>query len=967
MKLGKILTVVLLLILLTGVAYGIYTLGYPYLEKYLQAQKGPIDKGTPPEETIVAVAIDRASSGNLYSGEGGNVYFQFYENEIDWDSMRIAITYGDDKVQTISLTEDMLSEEDLESLERGGVNSFIVDIGGAQVIITIKIIPHTQEITYTVSFDARGGSEVPPVLSDANGLVSFLPSSSVKEGYVFKGWFTADDKLATAPLTVTGDITLYAKWRDLRTYEVTFLGKDGNVLKVEEVEHGQNATAPDAPQITGWEFIKWSSPTNNITSDKTIQAEYRQLKRQVVFRSSEWGVGNDVTIDVNYGESLPANLIPEVPAKVGYTAAWNRQTFNNITENIFVDAVYTIIKLTVTFWSDEWQPSEYVVRTVNYGTTLPASLIPTLPPQRTGYDLAWESKSLENITQNLDIKAVYTPKKYTIQFRRPFQSGGGSALLDQILADHDSHITPYDTGKGLPDYDVKWYTTPNPGPSDNPVDFATYVVTGPVIFFVKEIDLRIYYVNFAYNIGAGDVVFATAEVMGAGSPLLPYRPAAPQLEGYTFSAWSVPEDYTVSAHITVYALYYVNHYMVRFFERNTLIEESSKAYGTLITPPAGYDEEREGFTFEGWFTSPIFAAGTVVDFNAGVAVTGPINLYAKWVSLDKGSEGLEFNYVEISEGFAYYEIIGYAGYSDLEVKIPSMYEGLDVKGISDDAFKACGDITSIELPSELEYLGENAFANTYSLSAFTTKPGASFYKAVNGILYSADDSVLVRYPAAKSAAGFVIPASVTTIAKGAFALVNGLTTLEFEESALIERIEARAFKGCFELVSADLPDTITFLGEEAFGDCISLATVTGGEGLISVGKNAFESTEWLADQTSDFVTLADVLILYKGSGAITLDNNIVVIADGAFAGTQITSVTIGQASSLAYIGKEAFKNCVKLTTINILIADMPEIGANAFGGISGSATLYVPAELLAEYEANPALINFVNAGAIQAY
>ena len=113
--------------------------------------------------------------------------------------------------------------------------------------------------------------------------------------------------------------------------------------------------------------------------------------------------------------------------------------------------------------------------------------------------------------------------------------------MQQIMADHDSHITPYDTGKGLPDYDVKWYTTPNPGPSDNPVDFATYVVTGPVNFFVKEIDLRIYYVKFAYNIGADDVVFATAEVMGEGSPLLPYRPAAPQLEGYTFSAWSVPD------------------------------------------------------------------------------------------------------------------------------------------------------------------------------------------------------------------------------------------------------------------------------------------------------------------------------------------------------------------------------------------------------------------------------------------
>lgn len=76
---------------------------------------------------------------------------------------------------------------------------------------------------------------------------------------------------------------------------VTFLDKDGGMLKVDTVPMGGNATAPTAPAITGLVFSGWSVPFTNVTEDIITQAQY--------------------TLDPNYAEVTFTDLYGKVLEK----------------------------------------------------------------------------------------------------------------------------------------------------------------------------------------------------------------------------------------------------------------------------------------------------------------------------------------------------------------------------------------------------------------------------------------------------------------------------------------------------------------------------------------------------------------------------------------------------------------------------------------------------------------------------
>jgi uncharacterized repeat protein (TIGR02543 family) len=71
---------------------------------------------------------------------------------------------------------------------------------------------------YTVTFDADGGTpatQTKMVDSGASVGASDMPSDPAKSGYIFGGWYTVQNGGGTqfyAETTVTGDITMYAKW-----------------------------------------------------------------------------------------------------------------------------------------------------------------------------------------------------------------------------------------------------------------------------------------------------------------------------------------------------------------------------------------------------------------------------------------------------------------------------------------------------------------------------------------------------------------------------------------------------------------------------------------------------------------------------------------------------------------------------------------------------------------------------------
>ena len=54
------------------------------------------------------------------------------------------------------------------------------------------------------------------------------------------------------------------------TYTVQFLDKYGNELSIQYVKEGENAIAPDAPNVEGHKFVKWSLIYDDVTSDLVL-------------------------------------------------------------------------------------------------------------------------------------------------------------------------------------------------------------------------------------------------------------------------------------------------------------------------------------------------------------------------------------------------------------------------------------------------------------------------------------------------------------------------------------------------------------------------------------------------------------------------------------------------------------------------------------------------------------------------
>lgn len=142
----------------------------------------------------------------------------------------------------------------------------------------------------------------------------------IKEGYVFKGWYS-DDRFTTKYNlvdTITKNTTLYAKWVKLLTVTI---GDETTI-----VESGNMMTEPDKPTKEGYTFGGWYSDVNctkefdftkAITEDTVIYIKWEINATEYI----------DVTIDgvVNQlvkGEKL---VQPNQPIKDGYVfKGWYR-------------------------------------------------------------------------------------------------------------------------------------------------------------------------------------------------------------------------------------------------------------------------------------------------------------------------------------------------------------------------------------------------------------------------------------------------------------------------------------------------------------------------------------------------------------------------------------------------------------------------------------------------------------------
>jgi outer membrane protein assembly factor BamB len=237
-----------------------------------------------------------------------------------------------------------------------------------------------------------------------------------------------------------------------------------------------------------------------------------------------------------------------------------------------------------------------------------------------------------------------------------------------------------------------------------------------------------------------------------------------------------------------------------------------------------------------------------------------------------------------------------------------------VTSVGDLAFYYCDSLTSVTIPSSVSSIGASAFSCCDSLTAITVDGLNPFYSTVAGVLFNKNRTTLIQCPGGK-AGSYTIPNSVTSIGDSAFG-------------------------GCSKLTSVTIPNSVTSIGDSAFEGCSRLTSVTIPNSVTSIGDRAFAWTG-LTSVTipSSVTTISAWAFCYCYSLiSVTVPNSVTSIGDGAFNWcTSLAIVTIP--NYVTSIGSYAFYSCGSLTSVTIPDS-VTSIGDYALYGCTSLTGLY---------------------------
>ena len=160
-------------------------------------------------------------------------------------------------------------------------------------------------------------------------------------------------------------------------------------------------------------------------------------------------------------------------------------------------------------------------------------------------------------------------------------------------------------------------------------------------------------------------------------------------------------------------------------------------------------------------------------------------------------------------------------------------------------------------------------------------------------------------------------------------------------------IDGWAFQDCDGITEVHLPDSVTYIGLNAFAYCDKLTTVTMSGNVSVIGTGAFMNCTSLTafEIPEDVGTIEDTTFYGCTSLTnVTIPNGVAVIGASAFNGcTSLANVSIP--GSVSVIGDYAFNECTSLTNV-VLPYGVTNIGREAFRKCTSLKSISLPNSLI---------------------